>query len=67
MKISINYCSIMHYNKSTIIQWVYYFKKYTYIKGFIIRIFGLYINISLKKVGEKVENIFIAQPVLKRN
>ena len=60
MKINISYCSLRYYNKTNIIQWVWMFKRYKYVKGFIIRIFGIYLNVrennSLQKLI-KLNNI----------
>ena len=44
MKININYTALSHYNKNNYSYWLWYFKKYTNIKGFIFRICGVYIN-----------------------
>lgn len=57
MKINIDYCSIKNYNKNNIIQWIWMFKKYKYIKGFIVRILGVYINIRENYATEKLIKI----------
>ncbi len=54
MKINISYCSTKHYDKSNIMQWVWMFKKYKFVKGFIFRMFGIYINIREKNSTEKL-------------
>lgn len=35
-------------------QWFFYFKKYKNIKGFILRIFGIYINIRERDALKKL-------------
>jgi len=35
-------------------SWFYMFKKYSYIKGFIIRICGVYINVREDNATEKL-------------
>lgn len=45
MKININYISRKLYNNTNIGWWFWYFKTYTYIKGFNLRICGLHFNI----------------------
>lgn len=57
MKININYCSIKHYNKTNITQWMWMFKQYKYVNGFIVRIFGVYINIRESNATEKLIRI----------
>lgn len=57
MKITISYCSINHYNKDNINQWMWMFRKYEYIKGFIVRILGVYINVRESHAKEKLINI----------
>ena len=54
MKININYCSIKNYNKTNITQWVWMFKRYKYVKGFIMRIFGVYINVRESNATDKL-------------
>lgn len=45
MKIDISFTSIKHYNWKNIHYWIWYFKTYKFVKAFIIRIFGVYINV----------------------
>ena len=45
MKINIKYCSRKDYNKETINQWFFMYRPYKNVKGFIVRIFGVWINI----------------------
>ena len=54
MKITVSYTNPKHFTLSTINQWVLTFKKYKFINGFIIRIFGLYINVRENKATEKL-------------
>jgi len=37
--------------------WVYTFRKYTFVKGIIIRVFGVYVNIREKNATEKIIRI----------
>lgn len=57
MDISISYNPTIYYNKSNIIQWAYMFEKYTYIKGFKLRLLGIYINVREKNATEKLIKI----------
>jgi len=43
-----------NYNKSNITQWMWYFKKYKYVRGVIFRIFGVYVNIRERNSFEKL-------------
>lgn len=68
MKCDINYISLKHYPTNKIMWWVFYFKKYVYIKGVIIRIFGFNFNIrendGTKKLIEQLhKKASIAQSV----
>lgn len=54
MKIDISYIQTKHYNRKTIMQWVWWFERYTYVKGFKMRIFGWYINVREKHATEKL-------------
>lgn len=54
MKISITYMSYKKYGKDCGPGWFYYFKKYKNIKGFILRIFGIYINIRERDALKKL-------------
>jgi hypothetical protein len=57
MKIDISY---MHYKKYGNIcghYWFFMFKRYTFVKGFIVRIFGVYINFREKNAFEKLIKI----------
>jgi len=54
MKINISYISTKHYDRTNIMQWAWMFKKYKYVSGFIMRIFGVYINVREKNATEKL-------------
>lgn len=54
MEINISYCSTKHYSKNDIIHWVWMFKKYKNIKGFIFRFFGIYFNVRENNATEKL-------------
>ena len=54
MNINISYISIKHYAGTNIIQWVWRFRRYTYIKGFVMRIFGIDINVRENNAREKI-------------
>ena len=54
MKIDVSYISTKYYDKTNIMQWVWWFEKYHYIKGFKMRIFGVYINVREKNALEKL-------------
>ena len=57
MKINIKYISRKYYDKSNIWQWVWTWKRYKYVKGLIIRIFGVYVNIRENNTFEKLIKI----------
>lgn len=54
MKINISYISTKHYDRTNITQWVWMFKRYTYVKGFRMQIFGIYINVRENNATEKL-------------
>jgi hypothetical protein len=56
MKINVNYVSRKWYDKSTIKSWFWYFKPYSYIKGFNIRICGVHFNIRENNDTQKLIN-----------
>lgn len=58
MKITVSFVNPKHYNISNIGQWIWYFKKYKFVKGFNIRIFGLHFNIREKNATEKLIFLF---------
>jgi hypothetical protein len=62
MKINVNYISIKHYDRTNITQWMWMFKRYTYVKGFTMRIFGIYINVRESNATEKLIKIARSKP-----
>lgn len=54
IKINIYYMSYRKYGVYCGSQWFFYFKKYKNIKGFILRIFGIYINIRERDALKKL-------------
>ena len=56
MKVNISYISIKHYDTSNIMKWIWMFKPYKHVKGVIIRIFGIYINIRENNATQKLIN-----------
>lgn len=57
MLIGINYVGRKHYDATNIGQWMWYFKKYTFVKGFNIRIFGLHFNVREDNATQKLIEI----------
>lgn len=57
MKVHISFTPTIHYDKSNIMQWVFMFERYTYLKGFKLRILGLYINVVENNAQQKLINI----------
>ncbi len=58
MKINISYTNPKYYpNIKSLRYWLFYFKKYRYVKGFILRIFGVYFNIREKNASLKLITI----------
>ena len=54
MKINISYISTKNYDRTNIIQWMFMFRRYTYVKGFVMRIFGIDINVRENNAREKM-------------
>lgn len=54
MKVNIYYCPISDYNKTNITQWAFMFRRYKFINGFVMRVFGIYINIREKNATQKL-------------
>jgi len=54
MKKNISCISTKHYDRTNIIQWVWMFRRYTYVKGFVMRIFGININVRENNAREKM-------------
>lgn len=60
MKIDVSYISTEYYDRTNIVQWMFMFKRYTAVKGFIMRIFGCYFNVRENNATEKIIKLFIA-------
>lgn len=58
VRITIDYVSLKHYKessfKSVLKFWVFYFKRYKFVKGFTLRVFGLNFNIREGGFLEKI-------------
>ena len=54
MNINTSYISTKNYDRTNIIHWVWMFRRYTYVKGFVMRIFGIYINVRENNAREKM-------------
>lgn len=54
MKINVKYIGISGFPLDKILWWIFYFKKYKFIKGFNIRLFGVHFNIREDKALEKL-------------
>lgn len=54
MKVDISYVSTKHYDMSNISQWMWMFKRYVHVRGFIVRIFGIHINVVEKNASKKL-------------
>ena len=54
MIINVNYVSRKWYDNTNIDQWLWYFKRYAYIKGFNMRICGIHFNIREKNATAKL-------------
>ena len=63
MKINVSYISTKYYDRTNIIQWMFMFKRYTAVKGFIMRIFGLYVNVRENNATEKLIKLFISRRI----
>ncbi len=61
MKVNISYCSTKYYDRTNITQWMWMFKRHKYIKGFIMRIFGVYFNVRENNAFEKLLGIWKEQ------
>lgn len=60
MRIDISYTSRKYYNRSNILQWVWTYKPYIFVEGFILRIFGVYINVREDNATDKLIKLFKA-------
>jgi len=56
MKVDINYISTKHFEIDKLGWWAFYFKRYTYIRGFNLRVFGVHFNIRETNATEKLLN-----------
>ena len=56
MKVNIDYISTKHFPISKLGWWLFYFNKYTFIKGFNLRILGFHFNIRENNGTEKMIN-----------
>ena len=54
MNVDFDYISTKHYNRTNIRYWLFYFYRFTGIKGFILRIFGFDIKVTEKDATEKL-------------
>lgn len=54
MNIDVSYISTKWYDRSSIAQWMWWFERYRYIRGFKMRIFGVYINVRENNATEKL-------------
>lgn len=54
MEIDVNYISRKFYTKESISQWRWYYRPYTYIWGFQVRIFGVHFNVRESNSTEKL-------------
>lgn len=59
MKIDISYISTKYYDRTNIVQWMFMFKRYTAVRGFIMRVFGIYFNVRENNATEKLIKLFI--------
>jgi len=71
MKIDISFQNPSWFGFKYITQWVYMYKRYTVCYGFILRIFGIYINVrendSTHKIMEKVKEERIKRQLNNKN
>ena len=58
MKINIKFISPKYFDKKSIAQWAWKYTKYKYIKGGIIRIFGIGVNVRENNAIDKLIEIF---------
>ncbi len=54
MKIDITYISTRHYDRTNIHAWFFGFKRYKFVRGFIIRFCGIYINVREQNATQKL-------------
>lgn len=56
MKVDVNYVSVKWFPIDKIGWWLFYFKKYTYVKGFNLRILGIHFNVRENDATAKLLN-----------
>lgn len=61
MKIDVSYHKLANYPKGFRNQWIWTYKPYTYVKGFIIRICGIYFNVTEENATEKLIKIWLSK------
>jgi len=63
MKINVYYTKKIHYKDAPdgCRQWRFYFERYKFIKGFRMRIFGVYFNVREKNATAKLIKMFNAK------
>ena len=56
MKTDVSYTKRVYYKDAQdgLKQWIFYFRKYESIRGFIMRIFGVYFNVREKNARQKL-------------
>ena len=59
MKVTCDFISPKHYDRTNFMQWAFRFWRYTFIRGFILRVFGLTINVTEKGATQKLINIHL--------
>ncbi len=61
MKIDISFTNIKHYDISNVGQWAWMFKRKKFVKGFILRFFGIYFNVRETYAMEKLLTLWHAR------
>jgi len=54
MKARVTFVRTKYYGRDNIMQWVWFFRKMRYVKGFIIRVFGFHLSIFENNATEKL-------------
>lgn len=56
MKVNIDYVSTKWYHDAPdgLRQWAFYFKRYSGVRGFILRVFGVHVNIRENGATDKL-------------
>ena len=54
MRVTFKYISLKYYPLNKIGYWIWYFKRYSSIKGFNIRIFGCHFNVRENNTTAKI-------------